>query len=301
MVTNRKETVERLIKQFENHLNRDMLLQDFKKTEEINPFSEESNLITDVGNTEIFEFGETSSKKQCPDCALHWEVGIPILHMWQMPAAYGKEMNKERFDVLSIPGIVIRHGPSMRQTLYFKAHDMLWKARSNKNGNCKTIIERWYRDDKYRKSFSDIGWTEEQIKQYDALAWENHCHAAAPEERSRYQKSWKISVNKEEIQGPIKQRPDFCEAKQKCTQRHKEHVERTGEGNSPLHPAHQTRHNDQRFEGLDEYNHTVDPRTGWRFYPSTRPTTSSSSAHWEQHDDWKSNQSWNFLAIFNLD
>ena len=50
------------------------------------------------------------------------------------------------------------------------------------------------------------------------------------------------------------------------------------------------------------YNYTVDPRTGWRFYTSSRPTTSSSSSHWEQHDDWKSNKSWDsFLANLILD
>ena len=35
--TNRKETVERLIEQFENHPNRNVLLKDFEKSEEINP------------------------------------------------------------------------------------------------------------------------------------------------------------------------------------------------------------------------------------------------------------------------
>ena len=73
--TNRKETVKRLINQFENHPNRDVLLQDFEKAEEINPFSEESkDLITDMGNTEIFELYETSSKRQCLDCALYWKL-----------------------------------------------------------------------------------------------------------------------------------------------------------------------------------------------------------------------------------
>ena len=84
--------------------------------------------------------------------------------------------------MLSIPGYVIkknpfhgvRHGPSVRQIMYFKAHDMLRKARSNKNGNCKTILERWYKDDKFRKYLSDIEWAEEEIKQYDALALEDH-------------------------------------------------------------------------------------------------------------------------------
>ena len=69
MDPNCKETVKRFIQQFENHPNRDMMLQDFKRTEEINPSSEESkDLITDLGNTEIFELHETCSKKQCQDC-----------------------------------------------------------------------------------------------------------------------------------------------------------------------------------------------------------------------------------------
>ena len=59
------------------------------------------------------------------------------------PTEGNRQMNKQRFDVLSIPGYVIkkdhfhgaRHGPSMRPTMYFKAHDILRKARSNKNGN----------------------------------------------------------------------------------------------------------------------------------------------------------------------
>ena len=124
-------------------------------------------------------------------------------------------MNKERFDVLSVPGYVIkknpshgaRHEPSMRQTMYFKAHDMLRKARNSKNGNCKTILERWYKDDQYRKFLSDIGWTEEQIKQYDALAMEHHTYVATPEARGRYKNSWKFSLDF--FQGPVTQRPDF--------------------------------------------------------------------------------------------
>ena len=77
VATNRKETVRRLIEQFENHPNKNMLLKDFEKSEEINHFNQESkDLITQIGNTEIFEFYETFSKRQSPDCALCWEIGI---------------------------------------------------------------------------------------------------------------------------------------------------------------------------------------------------------------------------------
>ena len=45
-----------------------MLLKDFENSEEINHFSQESkDLITEMGNNEIFEFYETSSKRQCPE------------------------------------------------------------------------------------------------------------------------------------------------------------------------------------------------------------------------------------------
>ena len=60
----RKEIVKIQIQQFENHLNRDSLIGN--KTEEFNPFSEQSKeLITSMGNTEYFELCEISSKIQC--------------------------------------------------------------------------------------------------------------------------------------------------------------------------------------------------------------------------------------------
>ena len=103
-----------------------------------------------------------------------------------------RQLNKARYDVLSIPGYIIeknpthgdRHGPSVRQCMYNKAHDMLRKARTHKSGG-------WHNDDKYRKSLSDIGWTEEQIIEYDEIALEDHSYVAAWEERSRNEKSWK--------------------------------------------------------------------------------------------------------------
>ena len=204
--TNRKETVGRLIEQFENHPNRTMLQKDFGKSEEINHFSQETkDLITEMGNTEIFEFYETSSKRQCPDCALHWAIGIVFCTCGKhvQPTEKSRHFNKDRFDILSIPEYVIkknqsrgpRHGPSLRQTVFHKARGVLGKAKNAKNGHCRTVLERWYKDAKYRADSS---------------------------------------------------------------------------------------------EGSEEYTDTVHPRTGWKYYPST---SSSSSSHWEQQDDWKSNQS----------
>ena len=154
--TNRKETVRRFVEQFDNHPSRNVLLKDFEKSEEINHFSEESkDLITDMGNNEIFEFCKTSSKRQCPELRLMLENWYRRLHMRKMHAAFGKRVdNKDRYDSLSIPGYVIkknqargpRHGQSMRQIMYHKGRDMLRKDKLLKNGSCETILERWYTD-----------------------------------------------------------------------------------------------------------------------------------------------------------
>ena len=77
----------------------------------------------------------------------------------------------------------------MRQYMYYKAHDMLKKARKHKSGGYKTTLERGHDDEKHRKSLSDIGWTEEQIIQYDAIALEDHTYGATWQERSRNGKS----------------------------------------------------------------------------------------------------------------
>ena len=76
-----------------------------------------------------------------------------------------------------------RHGQSRRQIMYHKARDVLRKGKLPKNGSCHTILERWYKDADYQMSLSDEGWTEEKIRQHDALALEDHSYEATPEER----------------------------------------------------------------------------------------------------------------------
>ena len=142
--------------------------------------------------------------------------------------------------------------------------------------------------------------TEEQIIQYDELALEDHSYIATKEERTRNEKSWVLKLNKEGVQGPMNQRPHFVEAKREMKKLHDEHVKETSEGNTPIHPIQRSRQRrNQQFEGLGEYDYQVDPQTGWRSCLSKsqgnlrHPTSSSSSTQWEQHDDWKSNKSWN--------
>ena len=149
-----RKPVKRLIQQFENHPNRESSIQDLNKTEEFNPFSEKSQEL----NTEYFELCETSSKIQCPDCALYWEAGIIYFTggKCMQPTERNRQLNKARYDVLPIPGYVIkknpthgaRHGHPVRQTMYHKAHDMLKKACKHKSGGYSTILDRLHDDDK---------------------------------------------------------------------------------------------------------------------------------------------------------
>ena len=151
--TDRREIVKKLIQKFENHPNRDSLIEDLNEI--FNPFSEKSKeLITSMGNTEYFELCEISSKIQCPDCSLCWKVGIVYCTCgkFMQPSERNRQTNKDRYDSLSISGYAIkknpshgaRHGPSMRQHVYHKAHDMQRKVKKKK---CRTIKEIWYTDE----------------------------------------------------------------------------------------------------------------------------------------------------------
>ena len=107
--------------------------------------------------------------------------------------------------------------------MHNKAKEMLQNARQPKHGGYKTLLEIWHKDDKYRKSLSDIGWTEEQIIQYDELALDDHSYIATREERTRNEKNWVLSLAKEGFQGLLNQRSDFV---------HDEHVKETSEENT---------------------------------------------------------------------
>ena len=149
--------------QFENHPNKNMLLKDFKIAEVINHFSRDSSgLITEMGSNEIFEFYETSSKRQCSDCTFFFEELVSYsctCGKCLQPTAMDRQYHKDKFDTLSIPGNVIkknqsrspRRGHSLRQIMYHKARDMLRKAKLPKSGSCETTLVRWHTDADYQK------------------------------------------------------------------------------------------------------------------------------------------------------
>ena len=209
------------------------------------------------------------------------------------PSEGNRQLNKDRYDALSIPGYVIkknpthgaRHGPSMRECMYSKAHDMLRKARKHKSGGHETILERWNNDGKYRKSLSDVGSPEEGIIQYYEIALEDYSNTATREERSLHENSWKLSSNAEGANGPLNQRDDFKDGQETCKRLYHEHTAITGCGYTPIPPQQQVRQSpNQQFEGHDEKSYRVDS-SGWTYYvPATTHSSSSPSSWWQPSD-----------------
>ena len=118
-----------------------------------------------------------------PDCALYWQIGIENCTSGRslIMSQRTKQFDKKNHDALSIPSYVIKnglkhgakHGASEWQRMYYKAKETLQKARQPKHGGYKTILERWHKDDNYRKSLSEIGWTGKHTIRYGELALED--------------------------------------------------------------------------------------------------------------------------------
>ena len=122
------------------------------------------------------------------------------LQIRRMPAAYITESTVEQGKIWRPVNSIKEnptHGVPDMDHLCGKPctskHMKNWgKPAATENGNCTSIQERWYKDNKYRKSLSDIGWTEEQMKQYDAIALEDHSYVTSTAERSRNEKTLNI-------------------------------------------------------------------------------------------------------------
>ena len=71
------------------------------------------------------------------------------------------------------------------------------------------IHDRFLRDPVYRESQRALGWTEQQCKEMDELAKEDHTCHLTPEEYQRYQGQWYLTLNKAGKNVPLKLRSDF--------------------------------------------------------------------------------------------
>ena len=76
----------------------------------------------------------------------------------------------------------------------------------------------------YRKSLSEIGWTDEHVMLYDRIALENHSYVATRAERIRNSEQWILELNQDGAQQTLNQRHEFA---QECKRLHDEYMTRT--------------------------------------------------------------------------
>ena len=131
-----------------------------------------------------------------------------------------RKFSKLRLDALSIPNYVIKkgrcHGARHGKTEAQKEYHLAWNAwkrcckKVDSQGELFTAIhDRFLRDPIYRESHLAIGWTEQQCKEWDEVAKEDHTYHLTPEEKKRYQGQWYLTLNKAGKNGRMKLRSDF--------------------------------------------------------------------------------------------
>ena len=120
-------------------------------------------------------------------------------------------------------------------------------------------------------TLSDIGWTEQDIMLFDRIALANLKYTATRAGRIRNSEHWILKLNQDGPQQTLHQRPDFVQAKRECKRLHDEYLARTQQECRTIPRSQQVRQRkEQAFEGIEEYDYAVDPRTGWRFCKPAR-------------------------------
>ena len=96
--------------------------------------------------------------------------------------------------------------------MFFKAKEMLKKARQSKHGSHPTILARWYAQEGYQKSLAEHNIGEKEIMLYDRIALERHDYTATRAERLQNAKHWVLRVKADVHQKPLRQRQEFANA-----------------------------------------------------------------------------------------
>ena len=239
--------VQELVKKIKNHPHREALHADLQQNNVYNPPSNNSKaMIRELGNVELFELCETIPKVQCSQCLLYWNQGIVycICGQFLVDSESRRTFNILRLDVVSIPNFVIKkgrsHGARHGKTEEQKEYDIAWNAWKrcckkvdSQGGHFTGIHDRFLTDPVYRESQLAIGWTEQECKELDELAKEDHTYHLTPEERRRYHRQVYLTLNKSGKNEPVKHRSDFRAAVSTKNPLHHESGEQVEEPISP--------------------------------------------------------------------
>ena len=153
---------------------------------------------------------------------------------------------------------------------------MLKRARLGKHGGHPTILSRWYDDEKYRKSLSDIGWREHHHIMYDRIALETHIYKATIAERIQIMDSY--SKFRRRNSATTQSTTRLCSS-EKRMRLHDKHLARTQQEYRDIRRSQQIRQRKgQQFEGHEDLDYVVDQNTSWRFYRQSRGNLQTSAS-----------------------
>ena len=103
-----------------------------------------------------------------------------------------------------------------------RGRDAATEMLDSQGGHFTGVHDRFLRDPVYRESELAIGWTEQQCKEMDELAKEDHTYLLTPEGKRRYQGQWYLTLNKSGTNGPMRLRSGFRAAVSDKNRLHRE-------------------------------------------------------------------------------
>ena len=143
--------------------------------------------------------------------------------------------------------------------MFYKAKQMLKKARQSNHGSHPMILSRWYEQEGYRRALAEHNIGEKEVMLFDRIALERHDRTATKAERLQNAKHWILRLNADGLQKPLRQRPEFAVALKQSLKMQDAHLAETQQSLRPIRPEHQQRQREgQQFEGGENFDYHVD-------------------------------------------
>ena len=217
-----------------------------------------------------------------------WEAGIENCTCGKCmhPSDRNRQLNQERYDVLSIPGCVSNNEScpwSQTWTIYAAVHVFqdTWNAEESPQAQTWWLQEhsgqmerRWQIPQVFVGYWMDWGTDH-------STTMKSNCKTIPTLLHNKKEVGTRIHRNfdwtAEGFQGPFHQRSDFKEAKQTCERLCHEYTAITGSGNKPV--SLQGNKSDKglinSLKALKKTIHRLEASTGWRYYLSSTTHPSS--------------------------
>ena len=189
-----------------------------------------------------------------------------------------------------------KQGVSERQVMFYRTKQMLKHAKQKKHGSHPTILSRWYAQEKVPRFVGKARYRRKRSHAFRShRSWKTRLYSSESWAVAERQ-TWILRLNADGPQKPLRQRPQFAAALKQCLKMQDAHLAEMQRSLRPIRPEHQQRQRqNQQFEGGENFDCTVDRKTGWRFHRGPRgnpPAASSSSSSTMQWPTSQRQTSW---------